>query len=191
MDNPGDVTDADAALALTQKALRQSGRESKWWQIELEHTTESLQRARRQRARLRDQVDVLSEALATVLSEAYWSSQPASSGVGRLLGRGAPGTPEADLVREIESSGLFDGAWYLRAHAKVARSGLSPAVHYTRHGNAKKLDPGPGFDTADYLRRHPDAADSGLPALVHAIRHGHLDEPHDDDAASPAHDLHL
>lgn len=193
MENRGDETDATARLARAEKALRQSGRELKWWQIELEHTKEALQRARRQRARLRDQVDTLSDVLATTLSEAYWTAQESrGSGVGRLVGRRSSADPEADLVREVEASDAFDGGWYLRTYSKAVGTGLSPALHYVRHGNAKRLDPGPSFSTAGYLERHPDAAGAGLPALLHAIRHDRLGETRDDDAtASPASDLHL
>lgn len=193
MENRGDETDAAARLARAEKALRQSGRELKWWQIELEHTKEALQRARRQRARLRDQVNTLSDVLATTLSQAYWTAQESrGSGMGRLVGRRSSADPEAALVREVEASAAFDGGWYLRTYPKVAGTGLSPALHYVRHGNAMRLDPGPSFSTAAYLERHPDAADAGLPALLHAIRHDRLGETRDDDAtASPASDLHL
>lgn len=194
MDDRDDDTSTTARLAETEKALRRAGREMKWWQIELEHTAEALQRTRRQRARLREQVDALSDVLADSLSARYWEARAsATGGVGRLLGRG-PADPEADLVREVEASELFDGGWYLRSHAKAVRSGLSPALHYVRHGNAKRLDPGPRFSTADYLELHHEVADGGLPALLHAVRHGLLIESHDDDtdaASSPAHDLHL
>lgn len=198
MENRGDETDETgtaARLARAEKALRQSGRELKWWQIELEHTKEALQRARRQRARLRDQVDSLSDALAKALSETYWSSREGHSGVGRLLKRGPATDPEADLVREVESSDLFDGGWYLRTHPKAAGSGLSPALHYVRH--AARLDPGPRFRTRRYLEEHPDAAAGDLPPLLHALRHGHLrghlhDRPDDAaSASSPADDVHL
>ncbi|MBS2937250.1 hypothetical protein KDN32_05805 [Nocardioides sp. J2M5] len=190
METRGDQSDEALRLARAEKALRQSGRELKWWQIELEHTAEDLQRARRQRARLRDQVDALSDALAASLSASYWAAQEPASGVGRLLGRGGA-DPEAELVREVEANDLFDGGWYLRSHRKAVASGLSPALHYVRHGNRKRLDPGPRFSTAHYLERHPDAAD-GLPALLHATRHGNLGEPsHQDAAASPANDVHL
>jgi len=193
VDDREDDTSTTARLAETEKALRRAGREMKWWQIELEHTAEALQRARRQRARLREQAESLSDALATSLSSHYWESRPTSAGVTRLLGRSrSTADPEADLVREVEASELFDGGWYLRTHPKAVRSGLSPALHYVRHGNAGRLDPGPRFSTADYLERHPEVADGDLPALLHAVRRGDLGEtPVDDAAASPAHDLHL
>src|SRR3954451_24477809 len=87
VDDREDDTSTTARLAETEKALRRAGREMKWWQIELEHTAESLQRGRRQRARLREQAEFLSDALATSLSSHYWESRPSSAGVSRLLGR--------------------------------------------------------------------------------------------------------
>ena len=193
MENRGDETDTAVRLARAEKALRQSGRELKWWQIELEHTQEALQRARRQRARLRDQVDTFSDVLATSLSRAYWAGQESrDSGVARLVRRRSSESDEAALVREVEASAAFDGGWYLRTHPAAARSGLSPALHLVRHGNAQRLDPGPSFSTGAYLERHPDAADAGVPALLHALRHGRLGETSDDaSTASPASDLHL
>ena len=95
-------------------------------------------------------------------------------------------------MREVEASAAFDGGWYLRTHTQAARSGLSPALHFVRHSNVKRLDPGPSFSTAAYLERHPEAADAGVPALLHAARHDRLGETSDDASqASPASDLHL
>jgi hypothetical protein len=164
-------------------------RELRWLLIEHEHNLEALQRVRRQRARLREQVDELATALAESRSAAYWGEQ--ATPTRRRLGRGPAADPEADLVREVEASALFDGAWYLRTHPKAAGSGLSPALHYVRH--AARLDPGPRFQTKRYLEQHPEAAQGDLPPLLHALRHGHLDDRagEADTASSPAHHLHL
>ena len=194
VDDREDDTSTTARLADTEKALRRAGREMKWWQIELEHTTEALQRARRQRARLREQVDQMSDVLADTLSARYWETRAAApGGVGRLLGR-APADPEADLVREVEASDLFDGGWYLRSHAKAVRSGPEPrpALRTPRQRQAPR--PRPAVQHRRPPRaQHPEARDGDLPALLHATRHGLLHESHDDPdaAASPAHDLHL
>jgi hypothetical protein len=189
----GEDTSAAARLAVVEKARRLTGRELKWLQVELEHATESLQRARRQRARLRDQVGSLSDALADSLSTGYWSSRPAPGRIpGRVRGRGVVADPEADLVREVEACELFDGGWYLRTNPKVVAAGVAPALHYVRHGNSRRLDPGPEFSTSAYLGRHPDVADSGLPALLHAARHDLLHESTGGVAEpSPAGDVHL
>lgn len=191
MDDRGDETSAAARLAEAEKALRVAGRELKWWQTRLEHTTEALQRARRQRSRMREQLDAMSDTLAAALSERYWATRQQSSGVGRLLGRSGSSDPEADLVREVEGSGLFDGGWYLRTYPKVVRSGTAPAVHYVRQGHRLGHDPGPRFSTRGHLERHPDAADSGLPALVHAERHGTTDQSAGTGGVSPGDGVHL
>lgn len=191
--NPGGTDSPADPLGEVQRALRMARRELRWVLTELEHTKEALQRTRRQRARLRDQVDTFSDSLATCLSRAYWAEQESrDSGVGRLVRRRSSDSDEAALVREVEASATFDGGWYLRTHPVAARSGLNPALHLVRHGNAKRLDPGPSFSTGAYLERHPEAAEAGVPALLHALRHDRVGETSDDaSTSSPASDLHL
>lgn len=170
---------------------RQTQRHLKWLLIEHEHNLETLQRVRRQRARLRDQVESLATALAESRSAAYWAEQ-SSPGRPALFGRSRGTDPEAELVREVEAAEQFDGGWYLQQHPAAVSSGLSPALHYVRHGNDKALDPGPRFSTSAHLRRHPDAIDTGLPALVHAVRNGLTGETSTGEAdPSPAGDVHL
>lgn len=152
-------------------ALRLAQRELKWTQIEHEHQAEALQRVRRQRARLREQLDQATEVLAEVLSERYRSEAGgARSALGRLARRGD--SSEADLVAEVEASELFDAAWYLRRYPEAVRDRVAPAVHLVRHGNERGLDPSDRFGTRAYLTAHPEAAASGLPALVHHLRSG-------------------
>lgn len=155
-----------------RESLRLALRELKWMQIEHEHQAESLQRVRRQRARLREQLDLASEALAAVLSEQYWTQARTPKTLGRLARRGgaASGTTEAALVAEVEASRLFDGAWYLRRYPNAVRERIAPALHLVRFGNEMGLDPSEGFSTSRYLTEHPDTG--GLPALVHHLRSG-------------------
>lgn len=172
--------------------LRQAQRHLKWLLIEHEHNVEALQRVRRQRAKLREQVASLAADLAETRAIAYWAEQSARPRAALRLGRSRTTDPEADLVREVEAAAEFDGGWYLQQHPHAVRSGLSPALHYVRHGNSRKLDPGPAFSTSGYLRRHPEAADSGLPALLHALRHGNTGETTTGEAdSSPTDDVHL
>jgi hypothetical protein len=161
-------------VADLRDSLRLARRELKWTQIEHEHQTESLQRVRRQRARLREQLDVTTEALAELLSERYWSQvRGPRAALGRLSRRRAETREvEADLVAEVEGSDLFDAAWYLRRYPDAARDRVSPAVHLVRHGNDRGLDPSDRFSTGAYLAAHPEAVESGLPALVHHLRAG-------------------
>ena len=191
MDERGESAHAADQIEL-EKTLRLRSREFTWLQTEHEHTVEALQRVRRQRARLRDQVDTLSAALSESLSARYWAEQqPAPTGFRRRRTGSRP-APEAELVAAVEASPLFDGAWYLRTHPKAARADLAPALHYVRNGNRHGLDPGPGFSTSGYLDLHPEVADSGLPALVHAESHRATAETTDSPAApSPAGDIHL
>jgi hypothetical protein len=171
-DQPADQHPGEQQAGL-RESLRLARRELKWTQVEHEHQAESLQRVRRQRARLREQLDASTEALAEVLSRLYWAeARDSGAGLGRLVrrGRSGPDTSESDLVAEVEASDLFDGAWYLRQHPDAVRDRVAPAVHLVRHGNEQGLDPSERFDTSAYLAEHPDAVASGLPALVHHLR---------------------
>ncbi len=154
--------------------LRLARRELKFVRAEQERLAERHQRVRRQRARLKEQVEVTSETLAALLSEAYWRSAEATTAQ-RILpfgrsGHAAPPAEEQGLVREVERSHLFDAAWYLRHNLDAARDGLSPAVHYVRSGGAAGRDPSELFDSERYLQRNPAARGSGLPPLVHHLR---------------------
>lgn len=178
------------ALAAATRDLELARRELKWVRIEQEHLAESLQRVRRQRAKLRDQVGTLSEALADSLSAAYWAAQPSGGGLRGALSRRGADRAEADLVREVEATPEFDAAWYVRSHPEVVAQQVAPALHLVRHGNERRLNPGPGFNTAAYLDEHPEAAASGLPAVLHAQRHGHAPGHRHDESATPS-DVHL
>lgn len=172
-DQPTDQHPGERDAGL-RDSLRLAQRELKWTQVEYEHQAESLQRVRRQRARLREQLDASTEALAEVLSRLYRAEvRDSGAGLGRLVRRQAgTGSVEADLVAEVEASDLFDGAWYLRQYPDAVRDRVAPAVHLVRHGNARGLDPSERFDTSAYLIEHPEAVASGLPALVHHLRSG-------------------
>ena len=163
MNAPEDVHDAGLA-----ESLRLARRELKLARAKQEAAEETLQRLRRQRAALREQVRSCAEALATVLSERYWSDQPSG-----LVARLRPGSDAAAVERvqvaAVEASELFDGAWYLRHQPDAVRDRIAPAVHYVRTAAGTGADPGPGFDAAQYLLDHPEARGSGLPALLHHL----------------------
>ena len=76
MSGDADAVEPDRTAEL-ERELKLSRREIKWVRIEMEHLTETLQRVRRQRARLRDQSESLASGLATELSSAYWREQDA------------------------------------------------------------------------------------------------------------------
>lgn len=79
---------------------------------------------------------------------------------------------ELQDARELRASSLFDGAWYLRTYPEVVSTGLSPALHYLRHGAADGMDPGPEFRTQHYVAKHPLVARrQGNPLLNHLRTH--------------------
>lgn len=161
---------SDVEARLTE-SLRLARREVKLVRGEHEVVVETLQRVRRQRAGLREQVQILSDALAKVLAERYWAEEPTTRR--SLLGRRASDADdERELVAAVEAADLFDAGWYLRHNPEVVEQGLSPAQHYVRTGAARGREPGPGFDTPRYLREHPEARDAGVPPLVHHLRLG-------------------
>jgi hypothetical protein len=161
--------DPDLVPELTE-TLRLVRSELKFARGAQEAASEKLQRVRRQRAALREQVRLLSDTLAAVLSEQYWEAEGRSRN--RLRGRSLrAGTAERELVSEVEASEFFDGGWYLRQHPDAVARRLSPALHYLRVGSREGAEPGPSFDTQRYLRDNPAAKDSYLPPLLHHRRH--------------------
>lgn len=164
--------DDEETIEEVRRQLRMASRHLRWLQLEHEGTLETLQQERRQRAWMVSRMEALADALAASLSADYWQDREGPAAGPPRGRRRRPQGDEAELVREVESSPLFDGGWYLRTHRRAVRSGLSPALHYVRNGNRKGLDPGPEFSTSAYLDAHPEVAGSGVPALVHATRTG-------------------
>ncbi|MCD9154165.1 hypothetical protein [Aeromicrobium duanguangcaii] len=87
----------------------------------------------------------------------------------RVLPNAATPQELAD-AQELRASSLFDGAWYLRAYPDVVSTGLSPALHYLRHGAAEGKDPGPEFSTKRYLAKHPLVAQRRANPLLNHLR---------------------
>ena len=150
------------------ESLRLARRELKLARSQQEAAEETLQRVRRERANLRKQVRSCAEALATVLSERYWSDQPGGLAA-RLRPGGDAAARERAQVAAVEASELFDGPWYLRHQPDAVRDLMAPALHYVRTAAATGADPGPAFDAAQYLLDHPEARRSGQPALLHHL----------------------
>src|SRR5690349_9636459 len=93
-----------------REALRLARRELKLARGRQEVAEETIQRVRRQRAALRRQVRVSTDALAQLLSERYWAAQP--RGLAGWLRRGDDAAAvERAQVAAVESSDLFDGGW--------------------------------------------------------------------------------
>ncbi|MFM4714845.1 glycosyltransferase [Aeromonas veronii] len=77
-----------------------------------------------------------------------------------------------DLIREVQSSDLFDADWYLKKYPDVTKVKLSPIEHYLRYGHKLNRQPSKGFDANKYLAFHPDVEQSKINPLVHYIKHG-------------------
>ncbi len=138
-----------------------------------ERVVEELQVTKRQRSKLRKESIALSSALAGLLTTQYWAGRSAKSGwFGRGSAGQSPDQSEAELVRQVEGSDLFDGGWYLRRHLDVFTELVHPALHYVREGGAAGLNPGPRFNTKRYLAGNEAARTSPLPPLVYYLRHG-------------------
>jgi predicted O-methyltransferase YrrM len=80
----------------------------------------------------------------------------------------------------IESSGLFDRAWYLAQYPDVAESRIDPVVHFLTYGAAEGRSPGPDFNAIQfnrewYLAQYSDVAKSGIDPVVHYLSSGFAD----------------
>ena len=67
----------------------------------------------------------------------------------------------------IRNSPLFDRDWYTANHPELARSGMSPELHYLLHGASGGHLASPAFSGGDYLELNPEVRASGLNPLVH------------------------
>ncbi len=75
-------------------------------------------------------------------------------------------------VRQIDRTGLFDRAWYIRTYEDVARSGLDPIAHYVFVGVHEGRNPNPVFQTRFYLSAYLDVAQAEVNPLLHYCEHG-------------------
>lgn len=104
--------------------------------------------------------------------EALGSAKPQSESDGRPVAQPQAELDEGAAVALVASSPLFDRTWYLAQYPEVAGLGIDPALHYVRHGAAKRLRPSLRFDPDYYLEADPDVAASGSNPLVHYLAVG-------------------
>lgn len=133
---------------------------------------EALAEDRAEADRARDQLAELARRVDVYLTRSEWSPAGLRGWVKRRLVRSVASQGEAAAAKELRKSGLFDGAWYLSTYPEVAETGLSPALHYLRHGAAEGKDPGPEFSTKHYLGRHRQLARIGTNPLLNHLRTG-------------------
>lgn len=154
------MADTDPDVARLEESLRQCRRELAAVRQEQETWGERVAPLEHAERQLR--------ALAEALDQHLTDTERATSGVKGWLKRrlvAGPTPAEVDDVARLRASPLFDGAWYLQEYPEVVRTGLSPALHYLRHGAAERKDPGPSFDTRAYLREHPEVPRGTNPLL--------------------------
>jgi hypothetical protein len=82
---------------------------------------------------------------------------------------------QSDEAAELDTSGLFDPAWYLGVYPDVGQAELDPLVHFVRHGWQEGRKPNPYFDPAWYLTANPDVVEAAVNPLLHYLRHGDLE----------------
>jgi glycosyltransferase involved in cell wall biosynthesis len=82
------------------------------------------------------------------------------------------GPRQADLVRAVKESGLFDAAWYARRYPDVATEGIDPATHYAVHGGREGRWPHPLFHGDLYLAANPTLRAEGINPLLHYVERG-------------------
>lgn len=72
----------------------------------------------------------------------------------------------------LESSALFDAAWYRHRYPDVQALSLTPAQHFLKYGWRMNRSPGPGFSTPAYLEQYPDIRKANINPVLHYLRHG-------------------
>jgi hypothetical protein len=156
------MADTEPDVTRLEESLRQCRAELATLRAEQETWGERIAPLELAERRLRELAGALDEHLTDVEHVT-----PGLKGwLKRRVAAGSPAPDEVGDLAKIRSSPLFDGTWYLQQYPDVVRSGLSPALHYLRHGAAQRKDPGPHFDARAYLKEHPD-----LPRRVNPLLH--------------------
>jgi len=75
-------------------------------------------------------------------------------------------------IQLILGSKLFDRSWYVDQNFTRRGLGISPLLHYVRHGAFEGADPNPLFDSDWYLSQYPDVRAAGMNPLAHYVRYG-------------------
>jgi hypothetical protein len=70
----------------------------------------------------------------------------------------------------------FNAAYYKWANPDIARTGISPWLHYLLCGYFENRNPSESFDSAYYRSRHADVRDEGINPLLHYSMFGRQEE---------------
>lgn len=92
--------------------------------------------------------------------------------IGRLGRPRSEGPSQAERVRAVKASGLFDPVWYAKRYPDVVAEGLDPAVHYTVHGGREGRWPHPLFHGDLYLAADPRLRDAGINPVLDYVARG-------------------
>jgi len=74
--------------------------------------------------------------------------------------------------RAVNSSGLFDRAYYLLHNPDVKQAGVDPLAHFLNQGWQEGRNPSSVFDTRFYLTTYPDVRQAGTNPLLHYLHFG-------------------
>ena len=118
--------------------------------------------------RLRDVFAAGSSESAGLAGAAQSLARP----LARRLQRRRTEPRQADLVRAVKESGLFDAAWYARRYPDGVGEGRDPALHYAVHGGREGRWPHPLFHGDLYLDTVPGLRGEGVNPLIHYVERG-------------------
>ena len=149
---------------------------------DLQARLSELEMKKNELLKLRDQVD-------DILNSRYWrliqkvrrirqALIPVGSRRERFIRKGIHssrklfGSTRSKDLTLVQSSSLFDEAWYLAKNPDVAQSKADPLYHYVRWGGLEGRDPGPQFSSSWYLNRYEDVRKGGINPLLHYLKFG-------------------
>lgn len=89
----------------------------------------------------------------------------------RLIGHVTEAT-EADDIRLLKNSDLFNAEWYLHHYHDVRNAGADPHEHYVRHGWKEGREPGLDFDAHYYTKMHQGDGGADEAPLLHFLKTG-------------------
>lgn len=161
--------------------LKSVTRKYRTTQATLARTKAGLDHARQRLSSLKEQAERTERDLQLARSTwAYRFVQALATTWASVLGHlgfldGSARRSRRDVAAMLESSGLFDGAWYLGRYPDVADSGMEPLQHFLGFGWKELRDPGPDFSASRYLRENPDVVHAGLNPVLHYIEYGQIE----------------
>ena len=117
-----------------------------------------------------------SKAEAAPFPQLAEQAEPAPVAAGLKAPYAVPAMAAYDIAAGIallETTPLFDKAWYLNKYPDVARQGLSAAEHYLRFGAAELRQPSVYFDPQYYVvEQSPEIQQTGINPLLHFLKNG-------------------